>query len=72
MRSKKYALMHAMFLNNSKQNLKNKTVIMLTHDFTPIIDLIYVKKYDFIIAYFLKSSNGVLTPYRIEKNILKV
>ena len=69
--NKKYALMHAMFLNNNSYNLKNKTVLMLTHDFTPIIDLIYVNNYEFITAYFLKSSNGVLTPYGIEKKHIK-
>lgn len=69
--NKKYALMHAMFLNNNSYNLKNKTVLMLTHDFTPIIDLIYVNNYEFITAYFLKSTSGVLTQNIIEKKHIK-
>jgi energy-coupling factor transporter ATP-binding protein EcfA2 len=74
--NKKYALMHALFLNDEDKCLKNRTVLMLTHDFTPIIDLTYVKKFDNINAKYLQLSENILTEHPITdchiKNVVQV
>lgn len=65
---KKYALLESIF--RSEAALKGKTVLMLTHDSEPIIDMLYVKKDIFgqsTEASFLERKNGVIK----EKNITK-
>jgi len=64
-KNKKYAIMHMLFRGDNC--LKNKTVLMLTHDLDPIIDTIKVLKEfnNLTEAKFLSSKEGLLT----EKNI---
>lgn len=69
--NKKYAILHSMFLNDNVNNLKNRTVLMLTHDFTPIIDLVRLKRYSFVDAKYIKSVNGILNEYPITKDDVK-
>lgn len=69
--NKKYALMHALFLRDEDRCLKNRTVLMLTHDFTPVIDLTYVKKHDNINAKYLQLSENILTEHPINDNHIK-
>lgn len=60
-KSKKYALLDTLF--RSEANFKNKTVLMLTHDLEPIIDMVYVKKDTFrqnTTAAFLENQNGII------------
>ena len=67
-KNKKYAIMHMLF--RGEKCLKNKSVIMLTHDLEPIIDTIKILNRDFggfTEAKFLSTKNGILT----EKNIKK-
>lgn len=67
--NKKYAILHRMFKNMGKQqiSLLGKTVLLLTHDFEPIIDFIVVGKVSkkYAIASFVCNKNGGL----IEKMI---
>ncbi len=66
-KNKKYALLETLFRRESE--LKGKTVLMLTHDLEPVIDMVYVKKDLFAQgtnAVFLKSENGVLTEIPIK------
>lgn len=46
--NKKYAILHRMFKNTGGKGISliNKTVLLLTHDFQPIIDFIVVGKLD--------------------------
>lgn len=46
--NKKYAIMHRLFKNIGKRDVsfENKTVLLLTHDFEPIIDFLLVGKLD--------------------------
>ncbi len=69
--NKKYAIINAMFLRRDQYSLKNKTVLMLTHDFTPIIDLVKAKRYDFAKANYIKNENGILSEYVIERDDIK-
>lgn len=69
--NKKYAIMHALFLNGEVYTLKNKNVLMLTHDFAPIIDFVKVKRYPFIRAKYLKCENGILSEHNITSNDIK-
>lgn len=63
--NKKYAIMHRMFSKQTglyPRSLYNKTVLMLTHDFEPIIDFGIIKKMpsDTIDIKYIKNNKGVL------------
>ncbi|KAB2951080.1 AAA family ATPase [Heliorestis acidaminivorans] len=67
-KNKKFAIINMLF--RGQRSLRNKTVIMLTHDFEPVIDMIYNLPHKFNPvpnAFFLENIDGVLT----EKEILK-
>ena len=71
-KNKKYAIMHELF--NNEKSLKDKTVLMLTHDIEPIIDMVKVfdrENKDLIDAKFLSSKNGQLKETLITKNDIK-
>lgn len=67
--NKKYAILHRMFKNIGKRDisLTEKTVLLLTYDFEPIIDCLFVGKPDSeqAVASFVWNSAGVIE----EKNI---
>lgn len=66
--NKKFAILNMLFMGET--SLKNKTVIMFTHEFNSVIDAIYNMPYNFNPtpkAAFLENSNGEL----IEKSIIK-
>ena len=70
--NKKYAILKMLFMG--KDSLRGKTVIMLTHDFEPIIDSIYNMKHYFQpapVAAFLGNINGVLEEKEITKKDIK-
>lgn len=70
--NKKYAILKMLFMG--KDSLRGKTVIMLTHDFEPIIDSIYNMKQYFQpapVAAFLGNINGVLEEKEITKKDIK-
>jgi hypothetical protein len=71
-RNKKFALIENLFRKES--SLKDKTVLMLTHDLEPIIDMIYVKRKIYrpnTIASFLGLQNGIIQETTISsKDIL--
>lgn len=63
--NKKYAIIHRMFSKQSgilPRSFYKRTVLMLTHDFEPIIDFGVVGKLpaDALTAKFIKNSKGVL------------
>lgn len=66
--NKKYAIINRLFFK-SKRSFYKKTVLMLTHDFQPIIDFIIINKPlgEFVKARFLRNNNGIL----FERNITK-
>jgi len=54
--------------------LSNKTVLMLTHDFDPIVDMVYNLPKHFQpkpIAHFIENLNGVMTEKEISRNDIK-
>ncbi|MEA2112583.1 MAG: AAA family ATPase [Patescibacteria group bacterium] len=65
--SKKYAIMDMLF--RQKECLKNKTVLMLTHDIEPVIDTTKVLKQfkNLSVSSFLSLRDGILTEQDIEK-----
>lgn len=66
--NKKFALLNMLFM--SEKCLRNRTVLMLTHDFNTVIDVIHTMPHNFNPAphgSFLCTRNGVLE----EKRILK-
>ena len=69
-KNKKFAILNMLF-GDSSENFRWKTVLMLTHDFEPIIDTIKnglpKQLSNNKNAYFLKNSKGVL----VEKNIFE-
>lgn len=69
--NKKYAIINRLFENRSdKKSFFGKTVIMLTHDFEPIIDFIINNKPNsgHAIAKHIKNSNNVVSEQEITKD----
>ena len=68
-KNKKFAILEMLF--RGKESLKGKTVLMLTHDIEPIIDLIKNLSHTFQPtpqAGFLKSKSGILNEIPITKS----
>ncbi len=67
-KNKKFAIIEMLF--RGKKSLRGKTVLMLTHDLEPIIDMIKNLPHTFNPipkASFLKARNGVISEVPIEK-----
>ncbi|MBK5279350.1 MAG: AAA family ATPase [Bacteroidia bacterium] len=72
--NKKYAIINRLFMNSTKhKSFYKKTVLMLTHDFQPVIDFVVNNKPngDDVSAYFLKNTDGVLSEIEITENDIK-
>lgn len=70
-KNKKYAIMKKLF--NDKNSLKDKTVLMLTHDFEPIVDFFKIKKTNNIKnqAHLISTRKGLMEENKInEEDIL--
>lgn len=71
-KNKKYAILEMLFRRDAESCLKNKTVLMLTHDVEPIIDTVKVlyRKFDnqTTSASFLKLNAGVIEELPIQRN----
>ncbi len=68
-KNKKYAILQMLFREDD--SFKGKTVLMLTHDFEPVIDSIKALARKFenqTSAVFLESQQGVLTEKKIKKD----
>ena len=57
--NKKYAITYYLF--KRKNSLKGKTVLMLTHDLEPIINMVKVKNYENVTSFYLENINGNLS-----------
>lgn len=66
---KKFALMYYLFTSNQAL-FKNKTVLMLTHDFSVIVDLLYKNEFKQIRknCYYLQNEQGHLKESKINGN----
>lgn len=67
--NKKFALLNMLFL--SKKCLKNRTVLLLTHDFNTLIDIIHTLPFDFNPnphGYFLTNKSGNLVEKKIRRD----
>lgn len=67
-KNKKFAILEMLF--RGKRSLQDKTVLMLTHDIEPLIDLVKTLGHSFNptpVAYFLRSKEGILSERRISK-----
>jgi ABC-type dipeptide/oligopeptide/nickel transport system ATPase component len=72
--TKKYAIINRLFLNKPTQkSFYKQTVLMLTHDFQPVIDFIVNNKPNggSSNAFFLKNKDGILNEYPITNNDIK-
>lgn len=67
-KNKKFAILNTLFRGD--RSLKGKTVLMLTHDFEPIIDVIrnLANNFDSPSATFLYSLNGLVNEVPIKKD----
>lgn len=66
-KNKKFAIINTIF--RGKNSLMNKTVLMLTHDFEPIIDMKYVLPDRFNCnAKFIENKKGILNEKPIQKS----
>jgi len=73
-KNKKYAILEMLFKRNPKNCLKGDTVLMLTHDFEPIIDTIKAVSEGFndqLNASYLRYSQGKISEETILKNDIK-
>ena len=70
--NKKFAIINMLFMG--KHSLKNRIVLLLTHEFNTVIDVIYNMPYNFSPApkaAFLTTKNGVLSEKEIKKTDIK-
>ena len=70
-KNKKYAILEMLFRRDADSCLKNKTVLMLTHDEEPIIDTVKSLSHKFnnqTSASFLKLKGGQIDEYDIKKD----
>ena len=70
--NKKYAILNMLF--RGKESFQGKTVLMLTHDFEPVIDSIYNMAQYFQpkpVASYLANINGHIEEKKIEKSDIK-
>lgn len=70
--NKKFAIINMLFMGSN--SFKNKTVLLLTHDFNLVIDTIYNFKQNILPvpnAYFLSNENGILSEKEIKKEDIK-
>lgn len=70
--NKKFAIINMLFMG--KHSLKNRTVLLLTHELNTVIDVIYNMPYNFSPApkaAFLTTKNGVLSEKEIKKTDIK-
>lgn len=60
--NKKYAIIDRLFSNQrTLKSLRNKTVLMLTHDFEPVIDFVVNGKPNKeAIVHYIKNTNGII------------
>lgn len=68
--NKKYAIIDRLFSNTkSLKSLRNKTVLMLTHDFEPVIDfVINGKPNNEAIVKYIKNTNGIVSENDITRD----
>jgi hypothetical protein len=69
-KNKKYAILEMLFRRDSAACLKNKTVLMLTHDVEPIIDMVKALSAKFSnqsTASHLKLVGGVISEFEIKR-----
>lgn len=64
--NKKYAITHYLF--NSDNSLKNKTVLMLTHDLEPIINMLKVSNIPFVDCSYIENNGGALSEHHISQS----
>jgi energy-coupling factor transporter ATP-binding protein EcfA2 len=69
--NKKYAIIHRLFSKNKNRATKSfykKTVLMLTHDFEPLIDFVVVGKLpiEYVCATFINNCKGTFSERAIE------
>ncbi len=67
-KNKKYAIVEMLF--RAGNSFRDKTVLLLTHDFEPIVDMLYHHTDKFIppSTSFIENKNGQLLEKRIDKN----
>ena len=72
--NKKYAIINRLFMNTTKKkSFFKKTVLMLTHDFQPIIDFVINNKPNgqFVTASFFRNNDGEICEMEITENDIK-
>ena len=67
-KNKKYAIVEMLF--RKEKSFRGKTVLLLSHDFDPIVDMLYhhTDRFEKPYASFLQNVNGKLTEIDITKN----
>ena len=69
--NKKFALLKMMFWDEEWKTLSGKTVLMLTHDFCPVIDVMRTFSKDFPsspVGWYLKCEDGRIKEAKIKKD----
>jgi wobble nucleotide-excising tRNase len=71
-KNKKYAIIDMLFRRGEK-SLRNKTVLLLTHDFEPIVDMVYHHndRFEKPHTYFVENHHGILNEKVITRENIK-
>nr|WP_034341200.1 AAA family ATPase [Herbaspirillum sp. B39] len=72
-KNKKYAIMEMLFAKGGGASFCGKTVLMLTHDFEPVVDLVlhHRDRFEGLGAWFLENRQGVLTEKAITRDCIQ-
>lgn len=70
-KNKKYAIIEMLF--QKPRSFRGKTVLLLTHDLDPVVDMInhHSSRFEKTYASFLENSNGILSEKNISKSDIK-
>jgi wobble nucleotide-excising tRNase len=71
-KNKKYAIIDMLF-RRGERSLRGKTVLLLTHDFEPIIDMVkhHSDRFEKPTTWFLENNHGMLIEKEISRNNIK-
>ena len=72
-KTKKFAIIHQLF--RGKESLRDQTVLMLTHDIEPVVDMLRAVRGKFQHpkpnAFFLSRASGIVTEIKVEASDIK-
>lgn len=69
-KNKKYAIMEMLFAGKEASSFRGRTVLMLSHDFEPVVDVVchHRRRFGLVTASFLENKGGAVSEIAIDKS----